>query len=295
MTAAVVRLEQIEEFVDAGSHYRPIRHHLGVTAFGVTAWAAHAGGERVINEHDPDDPTADEELFLVLSGHAVFKVDGESVDAPVGTLVFVPAGTQRTATATEDGTTILAVEGTPGRRMRRAVGSCGLRSPRTMRLASSWRSPTAWVCWCQPTRSTRCCFSTSPAAKANAGAPARPSITSGVPSTCPRSSASRPGKTPTWIRSATNPPSGDWYTGSRHGGSQAKHGRSSARTRTSSAHLVRRLTLRLLVSGERTLCPDSGGHPVRLFAAFTTHSHGCGRPQITVGVASGRPSLVPER
>jgi mannose-6-phosphate isomerase-like protein (cupin superfamily) len=115
MTAAVVHLEQIEEFVDAGSHYRPIRHHLGVTAFGVTAWTAHAAGERVINEHDEDDQTADQELFLVLSGHAVFEIDGESVDAPAGTLVFAPPGTHRTATATTDGTTILAVEGTPGK------------------------------------------------------------------------------------------------------------------------------------------------------------------------------------
>ena len=87
---AVAHLDEIEEFSDAGSHYRPIRHHLGVTAFGVTAWTARAAGARIINEHDEDDPTADQELFLVLRGHAVFELDGDRVDAPAGTLVFAP-------------------------------------------------------------------------------------------------------------------------------------------------------------------------------------------------------------
>jgi hypothetical protein len=113
-TCAVAHLDEIDEFADAGSHYRPIRHHLGITAFGVTAWTAHAAGDVVINEHDEGDPTADEELFLVLRGHAVFDLDGNSVDAPSGTLVYAPPGTRRTASARQDGTTIIAVEGTPG-------------------------------------------------------------------------------------------------------------------------------------------------------------------------------------
>ena len=115
MAVAVAHLDEITEFADAGCHYRPIRHHLGITAFGVTAWTAGAAGERVINEHDEDDPTADQELFLVLRGHAVFEADGDRVDAPAGILVFAPPRTKRTAFATEDGTIIIAVEGTPGK------------------------------------------------------------------------------------------------------------------------------------------------------------------------------------
>ena len=79
---AVAHLDEIEEFADVGCPYRPIRHHLGITAFGVTAWTARAAGDLVINEHDEDDPTADQELFLVLRGHAVFELDGDRVDAP---------------------------------------------------------------------------------------------------------------------------------------------------------------------------------------------------------------------
>lgn len=112
---AVARLDEIDEFTDAGAHYRPIRHHLGIRAFGATAWTGHAAGDVVIDEHDEDDPTADEELFLVLRGHAVFDVDGDRVDAPTGTLVFAPPGTTRRASAVQDGTTVLLVEGTPGK------------------------------------------------------------------------------------------------------------------------------------------------------------------------------------
>lgn len=112
---AVAHLDEIEEFDDAGCHYRPIRHHLGISAFGVTSWAAHAAGDPVFNEHDEDDPTADQALFLVLRGHAVFDLDGDRVDAPAGTLVFAPPRMKRTASAIEDGTTVIAVEGTPGK------------------------------------------------------------------------------------------------------------------------------------------------------------------------------------
>jgi tetratricopeptide (TPR) repeat protein len=45
----------------------------------------------------------------------VFELDGDQVDAPAGTLVFAPPHTTRTATATEDGTTIVLLEGTPGK------------------------------------------------------------------------------------------------------------------------------------------------------------------------------------
>ena len=56
-----------------------------------------------------------EELFVVVSGHAVFTVGGEEIDAPAGMLVFVrdPA-LPRSARATVDDTAILAVGARPG-------------------------------------------------------------------------------------------------------------------------------------------------------------------------------------
>jgi tetratricopeptide (TPR) repeat protein len=112
---AVAHLDEIDELVDGRCHYRPIRHHLGITAFGVTAWTGRAAGDLVIDEHDEGDPTADQELFFVVQGHAVFELDGDRVDAPAATLVFAPPRMKRTASAEEAGTTIIALEGTPGK------------------------------------------------------------------------------------------------------------------------------------------------------------------------------------
>jgi hypothetical protein len=108
-------LDEMEEFDDAGCHYRPVRLHFGLTAFGASVWTAQAAGDLVVNVHDPGDPTADQELFLVMRGHAVFELDGERIEAPAGTFLSAPPGTQRRANATEAGTAILLIEGTPGK------------------------------------------------------------------------------------------------------------------------------------------------------------------------------------
>lgn len=92
----------------------PVRHHFGISAFGVNAWTAKSAGDRVIPEHAEDDPGGQEELYVVTRGHAVFELDGERRDAPAGTYVFAPPGVKRTAFAEEAGTTILAVGSAPG-------------------------------------------------------------------------------------------------------------------------------------------------------------------------------------
>jgi len=94
--------------------WSPIRKRFGVQAFGVNAWTAAAAGDRILPEHD-EVPSGHEELYVVISGYAVFSIDGEEVDAPAGTIVFVrdPAAS-RGAVAREPGTTVLAVGGKPG-------------------------------------------------------------------------------------------------------------------------------------------------------------------------------------
>ena len=106
-------LDELEELVDAGCPFRPVRLHFGITSFGVNAWTARAAGDRIVNEHDEQD-VGDEELFLVLRGRAVFELDGERVDAPAGTFLHCSPGAQRTAFAEEAGTTVLALDGRPG-------------------------------------------------------------------------------------------------------------------------------------------------------------------------------------
>ena len=108
----VARLDEIEELTDGRCPWRPVRHHFGITSFGVNTWTGRNAGDRIINEHDEEDEN--EELYLVHTGRARFELDGERVDAPAGTFVFARPGVRRTAFAEEPGTTILALGGTPG-------------------------------------------------------------------------------------------------------------------------------------------------------------------------------------
>lgn len=112
-TSAVARLDEIEEIDDGRCPFRPVRHHFGIMTFGVNAMTARSDGDRLINEHEEAEPDSSEELYVVISGHARFELDGVMHDAPVGTFVHVPAGIKRTAFANEAGTTVLAIGGAP--------------------------------------------------------------------------------------------------------------------------------------------------------------------------------------
>jgi tetratricopeptide (TPR) repeat protein len=112
---AVARLDEIEELTDGREPFRPVRHHFGISSFGVTAWTARDAGDRIINEHDESEPDSDEELYLVVRGRAVFELDGDRVAAPAGTLIFAPPGVKRTAFAEEPDTTVIVLGGTPGK------------------------------------------------------------------------------------------------------------------------------------------------------------------------------------
>lgn len=110
-----VHLSEIPPYAEpepGASAWLPVRHHLGINAFGVNAWAAAKTGDRVIESHveETEGGSPHEELYFVVSGHATFSVDGEDVDAPAGTFVFVANPmASRGAVAREDGTTVLAV------------------------------------------------------------------------------------------------------------------------------------------------------------------------------------------
>lgn len=117
-----LRIDEIDPIAVVGGElqWRPIRRTLGIEAFGINAYTADAG-EVVVEEHDETGPGAGhhEELYVVVTGSAVFTVDGESFDAAVGTLVFLDDPKERRAArAAEDGTTVLAIGGTRGEPFR---------------------------------------------------------------------------------------------------------------------------------------------------------------------------------
>jgi Tetratricopeptide repeat len=113
---SVARLEDLER-LSGEIVTRPVRLRFGIHSFGINAYEPGESG-RVIEEHDELGSGAGrhEELYFVVKGHAVFTLDGEEVDAPAGTFVFIsdPA-VRRGALARAADTVVLVAGGVPGK------------------------------------------------------------------------------------------------------------------------------------------------------------------------------------
>jgi len=101
----VARLDEIER----RGRDIPVREHLGIQAFGINAFTPGEDGT-LVGEHD-ESGSGQEELYIVVDGSATFEIDGDTVDAPAGTFVFVGPEARRKATG--DGT-VLCVGAAPG-------------------------------------------------------------------------------------------------------------------------------------------------------------------------------------
>jgi quercetin dioxygenase-like cupin family protein len=111
----ILKLDEIEGIPVFGTLvWKPVRKTLGVTAFGINAYTATNAGDEIVEEHT-EQQLGHEEIYAVMTGHATFTVDGETVEAPAGTLVYLDDVAQvRHAVANEAGTTVLAIGGVPG-------------------------------------------------------------------------------------------------------------------------------------------------------------------------------------
>ncbi len=87
----------------------PVREQLGIHSFGINALVTGEDGT-LVNDHD-EAGSGQEELYFVLEGAATFEVDGETIEAPQGTFLYVGPEARRKATGDA---TILAMGGTPG-------------------------------------------------------------------------------------------------------------------------------------------------------------------------------------
>lgn len=110
-----LRIDEVPSIKVAGDlRWKPVRRTLGIEAFGMNAYTAENAGDDVIERHS-EEALRHEEVYVVLGGRASFELDGEALDAPAGTIVFLRDPTvRRYATATEAGTTVLAVGARPG-------------------------------------------------------------------------------------------------------------------------------------------------------------------------------------
>jgi tetratricopeptide (TPR) repeat protein len=108
-----VRLDEIDPIsvVDGTLLWRPVRRTLDIGAFGINAYLAPNAGDDVVEEHT-ERSLGHEEVYVVLTGRATFTLDGETLDAPTGTIVFIrDPEVRRHARAEEPGTSVLAVGG----------------------------------------------------------------------------------------------------------------------------------------------------------------------------------------
>ncbi len=109
----IASLDDIERIpVDGGDRFSlqwlPVRSTLGIEAFGTNAYVAERTGAHVVEPHT-ETGNGHQELYFVARGRARFTLDGESVDAPAGTYVFLEdPGVHREAVAEEEGTTVLS-------------------------------------------------------------------------------------------------------------------------------------------------------------------------------------------
>ncbi len=128
MTWETARIDELDAIpVAEGLVWHPVRRRFGIESFGVNAYTSEGVGGHVVEEHDEAGSGAGghEELYFVVRGRATFTVDGQAVDAPAGTFVFVrdPA-LKRGAIAEEEGTLVLAMGGEPGRPYRVSPWEC---------------------------------------------------------------------------------------------------------------------------------------------------------------------------
>jgi tetratricopeptide (TPR) repeat protein len=113
-----VHVDELDSIPVAGVVWHPVRRRLGIQAFGMNAYTAEAVGENVIEEHDETGSGAGghEEVYFVARGRATFTLDGEEVEAPAGTFVFIrdPA-VKRVAVAETEDALVIAVGNEPGK------------------------------------------------------------------------------------------------------------------------------------------------------------------------------------
>jgi hypothetical protein len=114
MIVALDEIPRAADPCDPTLDWRPVRDHLGISAFGVNAFLGAQAGDRVVELHDEDGDPGPEELYVVVRGAARFVIDGGEHAAPAGSLVLVAPGSAREAFATEPGTAVLVVGAVPG-------------------------------------------------------------------------------------------------------------------------------------------------------------------------------------
>jgi len=109
-TAAVNEIPPVKP--DWPATWKSVRHHFGITAFGVNAVTKDAGNV-LIPEHDESE-SGQQELYFVHAGAVTATLDGEHVEVPEGGFIAVEPAVRRKIESTASPTTLICVGATPG-------------------------------------------------------------------------------------------------------------------------------------------------------------------------------------
>ena len=92
--------------------WRPVQHHLRLSAFGANVYLAREPGVVLVGRHD-ESKSGQEELYFVVSGRGRFVLDGEEFDAREGTVVTAQPHVVREGVAMEARSAVFAVGAAP--------------------------------------------------------------------------------------------------------------------------------------------------------------------------------------
>jgi hypothetical protein len=92
--------------------WKSVRHHFGITAFGVNA-VTKDEGNLLVPEHD-ELASGQQELYFVHAGEVKATLDGEEVHVAAGSAVHCEPGAKRKFESAASPTTLIVIGGAPG-------------------------------------------------------------------------------------------------------------------------------------------------------------------------------------
>jgi mannose-6-phosphate isomerase-like protein (cupin superfamily) len=93
--------------------WKSVRHHFGITAFGINAVTKDEGNVLIPEHHHAG--TGEQEIYIIQRGAATATLDGTEVSVPAGGAVAVEGAVRRKFEAVESPTTLIVVGAIPGK------------------------------------------------------------------------------------------------------------------------------------------------------------------------------------
>ena len=98
---------------DWPSTWKSVRHHFGITGFGINAVTKDA--DKVLIPEHSEEESGQQELYFVHRGAVRATLNGQVHDAGEGAMIAIEPGTARKIESTASPTTLIVVGGAPGK------------------------------------------------------------------------------------------------------------------------------------------------------------------------------------